>query len=239
MRKLGTPKTYEIQRDVKGTAKTKKPVLDINYKTEVPVKYHEVVVKHFSGDRCGLVDKIEFYRDWGGPNEQVVLREVHTYTIDDSDPTLPFSARTALNQTKTIEHVLQADGTFDTFNTKTLFKLYDTREKRHVEGIKRRKNIEEQLIDHVGLAGVLSGAFADENDAFNKLTQLRVDHSAAFGAWLDSGREPLYTDVTNDTTTSWLDTEIPDTPQTQAMCDWMIGLDFREYIVDKLKGNIK
>ena len=235
---------YEIEDDVDVQIKGK-GVLSINYKTELKsnVAYTAEFIIHFSGLNAGLLDKTNYYRDYVDENDKgtLVLVVEEVYTIDDSEPTLPHSAKPAVERDKTWKHVRKSDGVPEDNSSKQKVKnkKYNTRAKRHKEGNRRRQNIMEQLIDHVGLAGVLSGAFSDEQDAFEKLTQLQADHSAAFSAWKNSGRGPIYDDVTNDLTTAWLNTVVPDNASTQAMCAWMIGMNFRTYIVDKLKGNVK
>lgn len=46
-------------------------------------------------------------------------------------------------------------------------------------------------------------------------------------------------DIANDVDNTWLTTIIPDNGTTQAMCGWMIGMSLKDYIVEKLKGNIQ
>jgi len=57
-------------------------------------------------------------------------------------------------------------------------------------------------------------------------------------AWISSGHGTIYDDIANDVTITWLDSTVADTAYTQAMVPWMIGMSFRDYIVDKIKGNI-
>ena len=45
--------------------------------------------------------------------------------------------------------------------------------------------------------------------------------------------------ILNDNDTTWLASTVADTPYTQAMCPWMIGLTFKNYISEKLKGNVR
>lgn len=128
---------------------------------------------------------------------------------------------------------------------KVITKVYNTRRKQHKEGIKRRDNIEEQLIDNIGLAGILSGAFTGSNqleqqsDVFNKLTNLQKTYNDSFSAWKNSGRGSLYSDIENDSQFSWLDLTVPDNQTTQELIPWIIGLTLKDYIVKKLKGEIK
>lgn len=229
---------YMIQID----ADVAKDVLAINYKTELKtgVAYTPVYTIAYEGLEAGLLTKTEYYKDYVDVNNQgtLILEVNEAYVIDDSEPTLPNSAKPALSRTKTWKWY-KTDGTIDESNTKVRPKVYDTRRKRHIEGNRRRINIEQQLIDNVGLAGILSGAFTNEDDAYNNLVALQELHASAFSAWLNSGRGSLYNDITNDSTTAWLNTVVPDTPQTQAMCPWMIGKSFREYIVLKLEGSIR
>ena len=113
-----------------------------------------------------------------------MLTVEEVYTMDNSDPSLPHTAKPALERTKTWKHTKKSDGLPETDNAKTKVrnKKYNTRRKRHKEGNRRRENVMEQLIDNVGLGGVLSGAFASEDDAFDKLASIQkfTYHSAWF-----------------------------------------------------------
>lgn len=249
-----TASTYEIQDDVENSI-LDKAYLHINYKTELKtnVSYTPVFTIHFSGINAGLLDKTQYYRgyvDDANPGT-LVLEVEEVYIIDNSQPTLPHSAKPALERDKTWKHFKKSDGLpeADVAKQKIKNKKYNTRRKRHIEGNRRRDNIMEQLIDHVGLGGVLTyvstptpgsdGGFPDEEDAFDKLAAIQKLYSASFAVWQNSGRGDIYDDVLNDTTTAWLNDIVPDNGTTQAMCAWMIGLDFRTYIIDKLKGNVK
>ena len=219
--------------------------LSINYKTELKsgINYTPVYIIHDVGENAGLLDKTEYYRGFVDENNkgELILVVEESYTIDNSDPTLDHTAKPMLERTKTWKHVRKSDGQLEekASKKKVKGKKYNTRRKRHIEGIRRRENVVEQLIDNVGLGGVLSGAFTDESDAHDKLTSLQELHAAAFSGWKTSGRGSLVNVIQNDATTAWLDTVVPDNGTTQAMCPWMINLSFRAYIQDKLKGNVK
>ena len=116
-------------------------------------------------------------------------------------------------------------------------------------GQKRRGNIIDQLIDNVGLAGIISGIFTDESDAHIKLTDLLTNHNPSFSAWKKSSRGSLYDDISADTT-AWLLSTVSNTanqpapynsaaPIAMTSVSHMQDLILRDYIVDKLKGNIK
>lgn len=232
--------THKILLDYSGS----KSFENINYKIDLKsgVSYTPVFTIHMSGPYAGLLEKTEYYKNYNDQSSpalpaELILVVEEVYTIDNSDLTLNYSARPALSRIKTWKWVKE-DGTLDEINVKTKPKIYDTRRKRHIESERRRRNIIEQLIDHVGLAGVLSGAFIDSDDAYDKLTEMQEIHSSSFSGWISSGRGSIIDVVTNDTYTSWLDIVIPDNGTTQAMVPWMIGLDFRTYIQEKLKGNI-
>ena len=243
---------YEISEDVEGTIKNK-PFLHINYKSELKsgVNYTPVFTIHDQGQFAGLLDKTEYYRGFVDENNKgtLVLVVKEEYTIDNSDVTLDHTAKPVLERVKHWKHVKKSDGSVesDSSKVKDKPKKYDTRRKRHIEGNRRRDNIIEQLIDNVGLAGVLTyattagagGGFADVSDAHEKLTTLQELHAAAFTGWRNSGRGSLTGVIQSDTTSTWLDDVVPDNATTQAMCGWMVGLTFRSYIQDKLKGNIK
>jgi len=231
---------YEIDKD---SAISHLDHLYVNYKTGLKdgIGYTPVFIKHEEGINAGLIDKTEYYRGYVDENNKgtLILSVKEEYVIDDSEPTLPNSAKPAISRLKTWVHVKNGETILDEINIKSKPKLYNTREKRHREGERRRSNIMEQYIDHIGLAGILSGAFSGEQDAFNKLTAIQTLHSASFNSWKNSGRDPLYTDLENDTTTTWFDTIVPDNGTTQAMIPWIIGMTLRDYTIDKLKGNIK
>lgn len=232
---------YKIELDV-DVHVHHKGVKNINYKSELRsgTSYTPVYIIHSSGEKAGFLEKTEYYKNFVDDNNkgELVLVVEESYTIDNSNPNIPHTAKPSTERTKKWKYV-KKDGTMDEDNIKTKTKKYNTRRKRHIEAEKRRANVLEQLIDHVGLAGVLSGAFSDPDDAYDKLTAMQELHAAAFTGWMTSGRGSLADVVKNDATTAWLDTVIPDNATTQAMCSWMIGFDFRQYIQDKLKGNIK
>lgn len=235
---------YEIQDDIDDSIKDK-DFRNINYKTELKsgISYTPVFIIHDQGEFAGLINKTEYYRNFVDENNKgtLVLVVEEVYTIDNSDVTIPNTARPTTERTKTWKHVVKSSGTpqSDVNKQKTKSKKYDTRRKRHKEGNRRRENIIEQLIDNIGLAGLLSGTFADVNEAHDSLTALQELHAASFSGWLNSGRGSLVDVIQNDATTTWLDSTVLDNASTQAMCSWMIGLTFRAYIQDKLKGNIK
>jgi len=230
---------YKIMLDVNSYSTD---FMSLNYKIGLKsgVSYTPIFYIHYDGELSGFIDKTEYYKDYVDDNNigELILVVEENYTIDNSDTLLPYTARPALERTKTWKW-MKDDGTLDEINIKDRTKYYNTRRKRKIESERRRDNVIEQLIDHVGLGGVLSGAFTDADDAYNNLTALQELHSAAFTGWRSSGRGSLVDVIENDLTTTWLDTIIPDNATTQSMIPWMIGLDFRQYIQDKLKGNIK
>ena len=103
----------------------------------------------------------------------------------------------------------------------------------------QRAGVQMQRVENVGLGGVLSGSFTDQTDGHEKITSLLETHTTAVGSWKEGGRGSIYDDIQNDTVLGWLDDVVPDNGTTQAMCSWMIGKDFREYIISKIKGEIK
>lgn len=238
IRKFGGHRTYEIQRDACGGIEKKAPLF-INYKTELPLAYTPVFIFHEEGEEVGLLDKTEYYRDYGGPEQRLILEVREVYVLDDTDPTLPYTAWPALSRVKTWVHVNQGTGELDEDNTKARAKLYNTFQKSHTEGCKRRANVQDQLTTNVATAGILSEVFADQDESYNSLVDLQTLHAAAFSSWMNSGRGPLYDDILNDLTTTWLSETVADNEQTRAVCPWMIGETFRDYIIKKLKGEIR
>jgi hypothetical protein len=216
--------------------------MSINYKTQLKtgISYTPVYHLHDVGTYSGLLEKTEYYKDFVDVTNmgELILSISEEYTIDNSDILLNNSAKPTTSRTKTWTWVDES-GELDLVNKKTKTKLYDTRRKRHIEGMRRRDNIIEQFVDNVGLAGILSGVFIDESDAHEKLTLLTELHSNSFTGWKTSGRGSLIDVVENDTSTTWLDDIVLDNPYTQSMCSWMIGMTFRHYTQEKLKGNIR
>jgi len=219
-----------------------KGFLSINYKTELKdgISYHPV----YTINDDGLLEKTEYFRGFVDENNkgELVLQVEEVYDVNE-DVSIPKSAREVNSREKTWKHY-RTDGVLDEKKKKRRPKKYDTREKRHKEGVRRRANLEEQLIDRVSLAGSLSGAFVGSNsdeiksDAYNKLTTLQETHSSSFSAWRNSGRGSIYNDLSNESI-SWVNIVVPDTPSTQVKCPWIIGMTLKGYMVEKLKGEIK
>ena len=243
---------YEIQYDVNEHV-GEKDFLDINYKSELKtgIGYTPVFTIHDTGVLSGLLEKTEYYRDYIDEDNKgtLVLIVEEAYVIDESDSTINNSGKPATSRNKKWKHVKKKGGQIDESNVKTKPKLYNTRRKRGREGQKRRGNLIDQLIDNVGLAGIISGIFIDETDAHIKLADLLTSHNPAFSAWKKSSRGSLYDDISVDTT-EWLLSTVSNTENQPApydstapiaitsvshMQDWVL----RDYIIDKLKGNIK
>lgn len=235
---------FEIYSDVV-TSMLGKEATAINYKTELKdgISYTpEFLVHKEAGDTMGLLDKTNYYRDFIDDEDKgtLVMQITEVYVMEPSAGVPPSSVG-PLTRDKTWSHA-RLDGSIDTLETKTRPKKYNTRRKRHTVGINKRTNIIEQLIDNVGLAGVLSGIFADKNEANSKLTDLVILYSGQFTGYKQSGLDgtgTIYDVILNDSTTTWLTTVIPDNGTTQTMIPWMIGSDFRSYIISKLKADIK
>lgn len=225
-----------------------KPIYAINYKTELEpeIIYTPVFIIGDVGATAGLLERTEYYRDFVDNDNKgtIVLQVEETYIIDDSEVGADHTRKPVLSRTKTWKYYMD-DGTIDETVSKSKTKLYNTRTKRHKEGVKRRTNVIEQLIDNVGTAGILAAmagataGFTSEEDAHVKLTLLQERDADEFSSWTTSGLGSLTSVVTNDNDTDWLDLVIPDFAHTQALVPWMIGLTLRYYIVEKLKGNIK
>jgi len=235
---IDIPIEYIIEED----SDADKDFRSINYKTELKtgVSYNPVFTFHTSGAMSGLIEKTDYYKnfvDMDNPGT-LVIRVEEVYTLEDA-PQLYNSGRAILSRIKTWKYATIPNGDLDEENVKTKVKLYDTRKKRHDETVRRRNNILEQLIDNVGLAGVLSGTFADVTDAHENLTEIQIVYSAAMDAWLSSGHGTVYDDIANDTQLPWLEDTVADNPYTQAKVPWMIGIKYKDYIVDKIKGNIQ
>ena len=239
--KLDIKKNYHIYNDVSSVIKLKNSH-SINYKTELNsgVSYTPIFTIYDEGKYSGLLQKTEYYKDYIDDNDRgtLVLVVEEAYVLDESDLTLNHTEKPVQERVKTWKYAT-TDNVIDEIDVKNKPKKYNTRRKRHIEGIRRRENIIEQFIDNVGLAGILSGVFVDANDAYEKLTLLQEYHASAFSSWTSSGKGSLIDAVENDNTNLWLNSVVLDNPSTQAMCPWMIGLTFKAYTKDKLKGNIK
>jgi hypothetical protein len=243
---------YEIQYDVNEHV-GEKDFLDINYKSELKtgIGYTPVFTINNTGILSGLLEKTEYYRDYIDEDNKgtLVLVVEETYIIDESDSTINNSGKPAVSRDKKWKHVKKKSGQIDESNTKIKPKIYNTRIKRGKEGQKRRGNIIDQLIDNVGLAGIISGIFIDEADAHIKLTDLLTNHNPAFSAWRKSSRGSLYDDIAADTT-AWLLNTVSNTanqpapynsaaPIAVTSVSHMQDLVLRDYIVSKLKGDVK
>jgi len=206
----------------------------------------EPVIRKESGSDMGTLELDIFYRDYIDTNnkgDKVIICE-QNYVFDETDSSLFNSQKQVLYRNETYK-LYKLDGTVDEVKVKSKKKIYNTEDKRRAEGRRRRKNIENQLSEHVAMAGMLTengqggNVFSDINDAKNVLVDLQESHEDAFAAWINSGRGTIYDDIANNDTHSWLSITIDDNAGTQDMVPWMIGLTFKYYIVEKLKGNIK
>ena len=231
-----TPTEYKLYELVNLQVK-RKNVKDINYITELKsgIKLHPVQ----SLTNSGLLEKTEFYYGFTDLTNkgELILTVEETYTTQEADSGLTPTARTVVSRDKTRKWV-KMDGTIDEDNVKITTKKYDTSRKSNAEGSRRRTNIIDVLSSHTGLGGVLSGIFIDENDANDKLTLIMEDFSTAISTYIKTGRGSLFELMENDVTHTWLDSVVIDTPYTQAMVPYMIGMDLRTYIIAKLKGII-
>ena len=109
MKAIGGTNIYEIQRNVDRHI-LQKDILSINYKTELSNGYYFTPCFHFhwDGEKAGLIDKTEYYRDFQDEQNPgtLVIEVSEVYTLDNSDPTLPYSAWPALSRVKTWKHNL-------------------------------------------------------------------------------------------------------------------------------------
>ena len=215
-----------------------KSLHDINYITELKskVKLHPVQVLTDSG----LLQKTEWYSDYINPSDKgtLILVVEEEYTTQPEDDVLNPTARTVVSRVKTRKWT-KKNGDVDSSNSKVTPKKYDTSRKRNKEGKRRRENIIDVLAEHTAMGGILSGIFVDENDANDKLTLIMEEFSSAITTYIKTGRGTLFSLMENDVNHDWLDSVVIDSVNTQAMTPFMIGLDLRTYIIDKLKGIIK
>ena len=213
---------------------------DVNYNTELSTGNRLHKVHEYTND--GFILRTKAYDGYVDEQDKGVLILVveESYQTNPDQAEVHPTARETISRNK-IRKWANDEGDESKFHSdyKTTSKLYDTRKKKSDEGFRRRANVIDMLSENVGLAGVLSGTFIDGEDAFNKLTTLLATHSTAFSIYKQTGRGDIFTTILEDTSNTWLSATVLDTPYTQGMCPWMIGMTFRDYIIDKLKGLIK
>jgi hypothetical protein len=213
---------------------------DINYKTQLKDGISLHPVHYFSDD--GLIEKTELYLNYLDEQNKGILILVvdEVYTLNQNQIDLPKTAREVIARTKVRKwNIDEQDADAFNVDTKTTIKKYDTRRKKSDEGYRRRKNVIDRLTENVGLAGILSAAFTDENDANTRLIELLAIYSQQYNIYKEVGSPDMHNAIDVDAVTTWLDTVVIDNAYTQSMCPWMIGMTFREYIKDKLNGDIK
>jgi len=232
---------YRIESDATIGEFLKDP-LSYNYKSELINNNYYTPVFYIKneGTASGTLEKTEYYKNYVDSQNKgdLIIEVTESYNIDQSDSSVFNSAKKCISRTKTWK-LVDVSGAVDHVKVKTKTKLYNTRRKQHIEGIRRRTNIEEQLIDNVALAGILSGVFVSESDAFEKLVALQMSHNDALQVWIASGRGEIYSEIANDTVNTWLSSVVADNPATNTMCPWIIGMSFKDYIVSKLKAEIR
>lgn len=211
---------------------------EIEYKKHLDDYQTMNSVMSFTDD--GFLLSAEYYHDYVDSQNKgnLVIKVDEVYTTDPDQSGLDPCAREPISRDKSWTYY-NLDGTVYKVWHKS--KLYDTRDKKAKEGLRRRSNIISILVQNTALAGILSGVWPTEDDAKTALTNLLATYSSSFTVYKETGRGEVFSDVENDATPAhaWMNTVVVDTPQTQAMCPWMIGMSLRDYIVEKLKGNIK
>jgi hypothetical protein len=220
-----------------------KDLFSINYKKDLLPGIRLEDENIFSDH--GSIQKTNYYHG-EDENKKLVLvvseeYQYHSEDLIEDENHIDYvnpSQKRAVSRTKKWNYAFE-DGTLDEELTNLRPKKYNTNRKSIKEGQRRRKNIIFTYSYNVGLAGILSGIFSSSKDANKKMKELHAKHSAPMNEWEDFGSELIYLELENDSTTSWLDTIVVDTAQTQYMCPWMIGLTLREYSITKLKGKTK
>jgi hypothetical protein len=186
----------------------------IDYTTEVQ-KLH--AKREFNNQ--GFLTLVTWYKEPEFLNP--VVQASITYTTDSSEP-IP-AAQSVISRTVTRKwysenediHVTDEEGnviqsvTFtngypdDSSFWKVTEKHYKTSIEKRKEGIRRRDNIIVQLGDALGYDLVSSGEMtvdqADEN-----LSEFLKLHSSALAAYREGGKGLIYSDIQNDTVTTWL-----------------------------------
>lgn len=214
---------------------------NINYKIELISETKMTPVFHFHIN--GLIEKTEYFHDYVSPqnpgNKILVVEEEYELDGDQEDLGWYPSQIQPISREKTWKWVL-SDGTLDEIDIKVKTKLYDTITKKVNEGTRRRNNLVSMFSEGMATGSVLSGAFTDVGEAYMKMGELLEHHATAYESYINTGRGTLYDDLMNATMESpcWMDTVVPDTPYTQALCPTMIGLTLRVWGVEKLKGLI-
>jgi len=213
---------------------------DINYKTEL-LTNKKLHPKFFLTDD-GLLEKTEYYDGYQDDQNKgvLILLVEEVYVLNPAQSSLDKTAREVVSRTKKRKYANDSnDASKFHSKTKDSSKVYETRIKKEKEGKKRRENVVGKLTENVGLAGVLSGTFTSSEDANEKLTSLLSDHASALSVYNKTGRGTIQTDIQNDVSNTWLTNTVSDNASTQAMCPHMIGMKYKDYIKEKLKGNIK
>jgi len=232
-----TGRNYKIYNLVNKTL-FDKDFRDINYRTELKSGIKLNGVYQYSDD--GFVIHTDLYNNYISPADmgELIVCVSESYTTDPNDISLKPTARRVISKIKTRSWI-DLEGNTDSVNTKITNKLYDTFQKQNAEGKRRRENVVNIMSRNVAIGGIFSGAFSSENDANEKLISLMEQYSGGFGSYNKTGQGSLFEDILNDVSNTWLSVTVADTPQTQALVPFMIGLTLRNYIVDKLKGIIK
>jgi hypothetical protein len=230
---------YRMFNLVDGHVKTK-GIHCIDFKAELKtgVNLHKV----YEFDFAGKLVKTEYYHNYVDVANKgdLILVVERSHTMYPEDGSRFPSQKRLLSKQRTIKWV-DLDGNIDEVNIKTTTIVYDTFEKYNKEGIARRNNIISALTKNVVTGGILSGIFTDADDGEDKLLDLMEFYSGEFASYMRSGKGTIFDKILNDIepTHGWFANVVPDTAQTQALCPFMIGLTFRNYMIDKLKGIVQ
>lgn len=232
----GANRKFKIQT-VADENVTDKDHRSINYVTELKdgVRLHK---RYTIDEVTGFLQATDYYKDFDGVNlTNQILRVEEAYQVDPDETII--NAKDAVSRVKVRKYTKEEDGQIDedTDTQKTTEKFYTEKGQIRKEGQRRRHNVQLILEERIGLVLMLTGQAAIIEQVYEILVEFFQSHNAAINAWLESGRGAVYDDITNDISHAWLNTVIPNTPETQALLPNSIGETLRGFIVERLKGN--
>lgn len=233
-----------------------KDLTSIDYKNELD-NYTRLKPKYFFSND-GLLEKTEYYFE-----DELILEVSESYEYvegDEIDNSLMISERGIASRVKTWNYYL-SDGTIDQSNYKVKEKFYDTLPQRIDVGKRRRTNIQLALSERAGTALIILGLFATSKLANDEMKSISTAYSNEFSEYDKYGTQEIINSINADVSILWFDTSIPTNNDiadllsnnviTQQQHDNMVGafalydlsslqgLTFREYFIQKLKGEIK
>lgn len=208
---------------------------DINFKRHLKNNKYLQAIRKFSID--GLIGDVEYYDGYVDDNDKgdLTVKVEHVWDVDTVEP-IPAARNIKERTSKKFTWYNRNGGANSSFKIKGK-KKYITDKEINDEGIRRRNNIMGIAQTNIGAILVLNGSATDQADAEDKMIDLFKEYNSSFSTYIKSGKGPIYGDLENDTTFTWLDNDVG------ATAAGYLGLDSSwntkkvwEYSVDKLKG---